>query len=153
MHRNQRATTWNNTGGPPKRLLPEQLHDVFRIEIYRLNDNREVIEPNGLLFDSDIEQNKDDGSNTNNTNSNNKYTLQSVYNGEIWRFRVKISNKLNENLHNFGLLCHIEMNLGKGSPTQLYPRPRELCPTEFNKNDNISIDLEYPVTSNEPSSS
>ncbi len=76
-----------------------------------------------------------------------------LYIDEIWRFRVKISNKLNENLHNFGLLCHIEMNLkGNGNPKQLYPRPRELCPTQLNKNDNISIDLEYPFISNEPAS-
>ncbi len=84
-----------NSPQPPKRLLPK----------------------NGLLFDSDIASSSDNP-NLNNSNDNpstsltdNKYPLQSVYIGEIWRFCVKISNKLNENLHNFGLLCHIEMNL------------------------------------------
>lgn len=133
--------SYNHQEAKPKRLLPDQLHDVFRIEINRLNDKHELITTDNNLFDSYHE-----------TNNNNKYKLPSVYIGEIWRFRIKISNRLNENLYNFGLLCHIEM-IGKGSTNgnQLYPRPRELCPTQFNKNDNITIDLEYPVTLNESS--
>jgi len=151
--RNDGRRTYANTssGGQPKRLLPEQLHDVFRIELNRLNNNREIIEPNGLLFDSDIEQNKSSSADDVTQKNTNKYTLQSVYIGEIWRFRVKISNKLNENLINFGLLCHIELNMkGNGQPTQLYPRPSEVCPPQMRRNDNVAIDLEYPVTSNEP---
>eukprot|EP01084_Bolivina_argentea_P221938 375767_1 len=149
-----------NSPQPPKRLLPEKLHEVFRIELNRLNNDREIISENGSLFDSDIASSSSDNTSINNnandttsTSIIDKYPLQSVYIGEVWRFRVKISNKLSENLHNFGLLCHIEMNLkGNGNPKQLYPRPRELCPTTMNKHDNISIDLEYPFISNEPSS-
>eukprot|EP00485_Elphidium_margaritaceum_P015115 CAMPEP_0202731374 /NCGR_PEP_ID=MMETSP1385-20130828/187116_1 /ASSEMBLY_ACC=CAM_ASM_000861 /TAXON_ID=933848 /ORGANISM="Elphidium margaritaceum" /LENGTH=795 /DNA_ID=CAMNT_0049397671 /DNA_START=23 /DNA_END=2411 /DNA_ORIENTATION=+ len=160
-YRGQRSSTYSNTAGAqPKRLLPDQLHNVFRIELHRLNNKREICETDGMLFDSDIEQQSSSSTTPASTSTSDtilsnthKYTLQPVFIGEIWRFRLKLSNKLNETLHNFGLLCHIEQNeKGNGSPIQLYPRPRELCPTQLAKQDNICIDLEYPVTSNVPAS-
>ena len=52
--------SYSNQEAKPKRLLPDQLHDVFRIEINRLNDQHELITADnggGLLFDSYHETN------------------------------------------------------------------------------------------------
>ena len=74
----------------PKRLLPEQLHDVFRIEMNRLNKNREILE-DGLLFDSDLHRTTKRIKDHLGTKSN-KFTLSSVYIGTFVDFNEQQNN-------------------------------------------------------------
>ena len=109
----------------------------------RLNTKGEIV---NTLFDSATSATSHEYS-----DPQHPYHIDCVYIGEIWRFRVKIKNLTNYNLTNFSLLMNVEILMKGTSSMQIYPRPRELCPKILNKQQSMSVDLEYPVNISTPS--